>query len=412
METTDLVAKQANKLIESVYRMEAEEQKLILLATRKINELELRGLPFTPETEVIITADEFAKIYDIPKQRAFEALVSAKNTIYDRSFELEHIDSDGVVKPISSRWIHAKGEMRSKSEVSMFFSPKVIPYLYLVVKTEFTLLDLKEVGRLKNKYAVRLYQILMKWRNAEYQPTYTVENLRRKLGLEPHEYKQGGDFNKRVISVAVDQINKGTGFVGLKAVPKKQGRTIVAYRFDFDSYDNQTINVTPLAKSGTGRKPSENNGEFVLHQMTVEQIKTFSNQIANKVVEGEHGFSHLSTKVAAGSSGKELAAAIAKDLQNANFDEYLEPLKILGFKPTKVNKTPLSAKQSENNKGFGDNPAPDSKQPFKLNEKHYELYLKKGGTKSRDDIVRIAMDEDTTTLHVMNSDGVGNIFAM
>ena len=120
----------------------------------------------------------------------------------------------------------------------------------------------------------------------------------------------------------------------------------------------------------------------------------------------------VSTKVAAGSSSKELAAAIAKDLQNANFDEYLEPLKILGFKPTKVNKTPLSAKQSENKGGSTNDTPPDKKSPFNLNEKHYQMYLKKGGTKSRDDIVRIAMDEDTTTLHVMNSDGVGNIFAM
>lgn len=409
---SSLVAKQANKLIESVYRMEVEEQKLILLATRKINELELKGLPFTPETEVVITADEFAKIYGVPKQRAFEALTSAKNTIYDRSFEMDYVGNDGVIKPISSRWIHAKGEMKSKSEVSMFFTPSVIPYLYLVVKTEFTLLDLKEVGRLKNKYAVRLYQILMKWRNAEYQPSFPVESLRRKLGLEPHEYKQGGDFNKRVVGVAVDQINKGTGFVGLKAVPLKNGRTIVAYRFEFDSYDNKTINITPLSKNGAERQPRENNGEFVLHQMTVEQIKTFSSQIANKVVDGETGFSHLSTKVAAGSSSKELAAAIAKDLQNANFDEYLEPLKILGFKPTKVNKTPLGAKQGENKGGSTNDTPPDKKSPFNLNEKHYQMYLKKGGTKSRDDIVRIAMDEDTTTLHVMNSNGVGNIFAM
>ncbi|MCU4631163.1 replication initiation protein, partial [Acinetobacter variabilis] len=233
---TDLIAKQANKLIESVYRMEVEEQKVILLATKKVNDIELRGLPFTPETEIVITADDFVRAYGVNKQRAFEALVSAKNTIYDRSFEIDYVDVNGETKPISSRWIHAKGEMKHKSAISMFFTPAVIPFIYLVVKEEFTLIDLREVGRLKSKYAVRLYQLLMKWRNANHQPIFTIEVLRKKLGLAETEYLQFGDFNKRVIQVAVDQINKGTGFTELKAIPKKEGRKVVSFRFEYKEY--------------------------------------------------------------------------------------------------------------------------------------------------------------------------------
>lgn len=356
---TDLIARQANKLIESVYRMEVEEQKLILLATKKVNDLELQGLPFTPETEVVITADEFAKAYGIPKQRAFEALIDAKNTIYDRSFEMDYIDTNGVKKPISSRWIHAKGEMKNKSEVSMFFTPAVIPFIYLVVKEEFTLMDLKEVGRLKSKYAVRLYQLLMKWRNAEHQPTFTIENLRNKLGLEETEYLQLGDFNKRVIQVAVQQINLGTGFVELKAVPKKEGRKIISFRFEYKKYDNETINVTakPVKSATTSNKGGDddegnpikqkpikpktgqnkpvydesNNYGYTDHLVSKPQAMTFSSKIIQALVAKEAEVDYLRSKAGRGESFPKFREEIIIDLMAGDVKPYAKALRFLGY---------------------------------------------------------------------------------
>lgn len=407
---TDLIAKQANKLIESVYRMEVEEQKVILLATKKVNDIELRGLPFTPETEIVITVDDFMCAYGANKQRAFEALVSAKNTIYDRSFEIDYVDVNGETKPISSRWIHAKGEMKHKSAISMFFTPAVIPFIYLVVKEEFTLMDLREVGRLKSKYAVRLYQLLMKWRNANYQPIFTIEVLRKKLGLAETEYLQFGDFNKRVIQVAVDQINKGTGFTELKAIPKKEGRKVVSFRFEYKEYDNKTINVTPLIKKKPKQSEEALSDGFVIHQMTDDQIKMFSTSLAVSASKGEPGYSELGKLVIAGQKTEVLAERIASDFRKRLFAPYLDVLKILGFKPTKFNKTPPVSSTSENKAIPEANLEDSSKEsvnnPFELSDAHYEMYVKKGGKLSKDQILEAAMADNVSPVKIMIADGI------
>lgn len=357
----DLLAKQANKLIESVYRMDTNEQKLILLATKIVNDLELKNIPFNSETEIIITANDFAKTYGISKQRAFEFVCEAKNTIYERSFEIDYIDAQGQVKPTSSRWIHRKGEMKSKSEISLFFAPAVIPYIYLV-KKEFTLLDLREVGRLKSKYAIRLYKLLMKWRNFKYQPNFKYEDLRDYLGLEEEEYPMKTDFRKRVLDIAVNQINLGTGFVNLKYTGVKKGKTITNFLFSYDKYDNDTLNVTPISDkkpprskkaisdtpqaetsetertgenkrivSVEGAKPKKAQRHFDFG-MTTPQASMFASKIVKKILEQDSRFMHLSELAPEGGTGDDFKVFLVQEFLTGNLAPYQAALSLLGYK--------------------------------------------------------------------------------
>lgn len=361
----DLVVKQANKLIYSVYRMEANEQKLILLATRIVNEMEMKNIQFNSDTEIVITADQFAKAYGINKQRAFEFLCEAKNTIYDRSFEIDYVDQNGQIKPTSSRWIHRKGEMKAKSEISMFFAPAVIPFIYLV-KEEFTLMDLKEVGRLKSKYAIRLYKYLMRWKNANFQPTVSYEQLREILGLDDEEYLIKYDFKKRVLDVAVNQINKGTGFINLKYEGVKKGTSINHFKFTYEKYDNDTINITPLDKSkaakkaktdndGTGvaskskksntgetraaradkntkPKASDSNHKLFDFGMTVPQANMFASKIIKGILENNPKIQPVGHMANENEDPESFKKRICEDLLVGNFKGYEEALKALGCK--------------------------------------------------------------------------------
>lgn len=362
------VIKQANKLIESVYRMDANEQKIILLAAKFVYDLEKKKEEFTTNTEIVITAAEYAHEYGITRQTAFEVISKAKNTLYERSFEYDYKNPEtGEVKPMSSRWIHSKGEMKAKSEISMFFAPAVIPLIYLV-QQEFTLLDIKEIGRLKSKYAIRLYQILMKWRNADFQPKFEYQDLRAKLGVEDDDYTLMADFKKGVINVAVKQINLGTGFVGLKYSTVKKGNTITHFTFSYDKYDNKTINVTPInAKSvsklkKTKKEPqpqkdqntaqianeSELGDDFSLTPpeprtrkkvkrhyeggMTEPQAYMFAGKIVQKIKEMEPRFMYLSKLAQEGELDSSFSKRIAEDFLIGNLEPYQEALGYLGYK--------------------------------------------------------------------------------
>lgn len=351
--------KQANRLIESVYRMEVNEHKLILMATKKVHQMEVNNKPFTPDTEIVITAAEFANEYGITRQSAFEIIQEAKNTIYDRSFDYVVETPDGSIKYMSSRWIHAKGETKGKSEISMFFAPKVIPFIYLVER-EFTLLDLREVGRLKSKYAIRLYKLLMKWRNAKYQPSFDYQDLRQKLGLDAGEYSAMCDFKKRVIKIAVDQINKGTGFVGLKVIEKKTGRNITGFSFTYTKYDNDTLNITPMEQKqakkaveskkpyqGTQEEENTHTGEntanddnpvkqktkrYFADGMTEPQAYMFANKIVDKIMKNEGQFMYLSSLATEGMSQHEFINQIAEDFMVGRLEPYAKALEILKYK--------------------------------------------------------------------------------
>lgn len=357
----DLIVKQANKLIESVYRMDANEQKLILLATQIVNQIERNGQDFTSETEIVIAAHQYAKAFGVSRATAFEIICEAKNTIYDRSFKIDYEDANGVIKPTESRWIHRKGEMKTKSEISMFFAPAVIPYIYLV-KDEFTLMDLREIGRLKSKYAIRLYKILMKWRNAKYQPKFEYDELRAMLGVEDGEYLLKSDFQKRVLKIAVDQINKGTSFINLKYTSVKDGKTITHFVFSYDGYDSQTFNVTPLdvmkgktvqdaqkkqKKPSTGE--SERNSEGVSKQadmfeekkepkryysdgMTEGQAYMFASKIVEKIQKNDPRFISLGQLANDGEDAESFKSKIVENFLIGDFRGYEEALKHLKCK--------------------------------------------------------------------------------
>lgn len=362
----DSTIKQANKLIESVYRMDAHEQKIILLAIKQVYEIEKRREVFNERTEVIITGANYANEYDISRQAAFEIIRDAKNTLYERSFEYDLINPQtGEVKTLSSRWIHAKGETKAKSEISIFFASAVIPFIYLVQK-EFTLLDLQEIGRLKNKYAIRLYQLLMKWRNAEYQPKFEYFELRDKLGLEVDDYTVMADFKKRVIDIAVKQINTGTGFVDLKYKTLKKGVKITHFVFSYTRYENdnlsvntnnsvkkqsdadqpQIIDVTPKSPPKASRKtnadkPQAPVGELVEKSKVVRnfdfgmsqaQAHTFAHKIIKKIEEKDPQFVHIGNLSSEGETMKSFYDRIVIDFLAGSFKEYAQALNILGYK--------------------------------------------------------------------------------
>lgn len=364
----DSTIKQANKLIESVYRMEANEQKIILLAIKQVYEKEKRKEPFTERTEIIISGAEYAREYGISRQTAFDVIREAKNTLYERSFEYDYLNPEtGESKPLSSRWIHAKGETKAKSEISIFFAPAVIPLIYLVQK-EFTLLDISEIGRLKSKYAIRLYELLMKWRNAEYQPKMEYQDLRNKLGLVDADYPVMADFKKRVIDVAVSQINKGTGFVGLKYSTLKKGVKITHFVFSYTKYDNDTLNITPIKpqshtakekpkmidvtpkkkKEANTAKQSDSNDTFELVPVDVapkkpvkrhydfgmsdSQAYTFSHKMIKKIKDQDARFMHLAELAYEGEQEESFVKRIAEDLLVGAFKPYAEALRLLGYK--------------------------------------------------------------------------------
>lgn len=410
----DIVLKQANRLIESIYKMDVNEHKLLLLATKKVNEMELRNEHFDERTIITITGAEFAKQYGITTPSAFKILVTAKKSIYDREFDYLHIDpKTGKVKPMHSRWFQARGENEGKSEINFMFTSAVVPLIYLVEK-EYTMLDLQEIVKLKSKYAIRLYKFLMRWVNAPYRNKIPIEKLRDIFGVEGDEYVNMCDFKKRVLDAAVKQVRAGTGFKDLTVKNHKEGVKIVAFSFHYTKYDNQLIKNSKKQVIESSIDPDKKPDEYVIYRMTDEQITAFAPAIAAKASAGEAGFSVIGAMADTGMKAEGLAKLIEGGFRKGVFAPYLDVLKILGFKPTKFNKTPPVSSTSENtptDSGIESSEGEGTKQnPFKLPDSLYAKYVAKGGKLTRDQILEVAMAENVKPVKVMLDNGI-NVMA-
>ena len=86
---------------------------------------------------------------------------------------------------------------------------------------------------LTSTYAKRLYEIMVRWRNAGNKtPQISLEDLRNKLGVEEDQYKLMADFKKRVLDIAIEQINEHSD-IKAEYEQIKEGRTIVGFVFRF-----------------------------------------------------------------------------------------------------------------------------------------------------------------------------------
>jgi plasmid replication initiation protein len=406
---SDIAVKQANRLIESIYKMELNEHKLLLLATKKVNEMELLNHPFNERTKITITSAEFAEQYGITRQTAFEFIVEAKKSIYEREFDYLHVEDNGTVTLMKSRWFQARGMDVGKGEVSFMFASAVIPLIYLV-KSEYTLLDLQEIGQMNSKYAVRLYKYLMRWVNAPYKNKTPIEQLRVIFGLGDDEYPRIFDFKRRVLDVAVKMVKENTGFKDLTVTSYKKGVKVVAFSFHYTKYDNQLIKNSKKQVIESSIDPDKKPDEYVIYRMTDEQITAFAPAIAAKASAGEAGFSVIGAMASTGMKAEGLAKLIESDFRKGVFTPYLGVLKILGFKPTKFNKTPPVSSTSENTAIPEANHEDSSKKsvnnPFELSDAHYELYVKKGGKLSKDQILEAAMADNVSPVKIMIADGI------
>lgn len=226
MQKQELVVK-SNRLIEASYRLTLNEQRIILYAISRSRE-EQKGL--FPDEPVVITADAFAKQFpSIDKGHVYHQLKDAMDALYERSVTLHETDErTGLPQVSKTRWISKASYIDGVGQVKIVFTSDVIKYITRL-EEEFTSYQLEKVGNMTSFYAVRIYELLAQHRVIGSR-TLNLKNLRETLQIAQDEYKLTADFIRKVIEVAVDQINKHSDLT-VKYESKKTGRAITDFAF-------------------------------------------------------------------------------------------------------------------------------------------------------------------------------------
>ena len=114
--------------------------------------------------------------------------------------------------------------------VELVFASDVIP-LITRLEARYTEYELKQVVGLQSEYAIRLYELIIQWRSVGKTNPISLTELREKLGLVD-EYKRIEAFKRRVLDLAVKQINEHTD-INVEYEQHKQGRVITGFTFRF-----------------------------------------------------------------------------------------------------------------------------------------------------------------------------------
>jgi plasmid replication initiation protein len=226
MNKNELVVK-SNRLIEASYRLGLNEQRIILYSICRCRE-EQNGL--LPDLPVTITADAFAKQFpSVGRGNVYQQLKDAMDALYERSVTIHDIDpASGHARVKKTRWISEAGYVDGAGNVQVIFTPEVIKYITRL-EVEFTSYQLEKVGKMTSAHAVRIYELLSQHRDIGNR-TFNLAWLRETLGVEPGEYKLTADFIRKVIEVAVKQINDHSDLT-VSYKPIKTGRAITDFAF-------------------------------------------------------------------------------------------------------------------------------------------------------------------------------------
>ena len=284
---SDLVVKD-NALINASYNLEVTEQRLIMLAIINARET---GQGITSDTKLEIHASDYACRFNVSNDAAYLALRSAVDNLFNRQFSFKEEDKKGNIGVVKSRWVSRIKYIDDSATLEITFAPDVVP-LITRLEQHFTSYQLKQVTQLTSKYAIRLYEMLIAWREIGKTPQIELAEFRHKIGVEDSEYERMHHLKARVLEPAIKQINEHTDITA-SYEQHKRGRTISGFSFRFKQKQQ-------VKKIEFKRDP--NTPDFFI-KMTDAQRHLFANKMSEmpemgKYSQGTESYQQFAIRIA------------------------------------------------------------------------------------------------------------------
>ena len=269
---TALVVK-TQRLSESIQRLSLGEIRVLQLAIVGARET---GQGLSVETPLVLKATDYAEAFDVTRQTAYELMVAAEQKLFARYFTI--IDPK-YNRPRKSHWIQDVLYLKDKGSIQITFTRTVVEEITRIDGAQdfFNKYTLENTVNLTSSYAMRLYELLIKWRSFKSSTTslYPLETLRGQLGLVEGEYQRTTNFRARVLDVAVSQINEHTD-IQVSYEQEKSGRKVSGFRFKVKS---KTAAVAAVEQPKKPSPPAY--GDQVLEHLNMTRSQ--ASEICNKM---------------------------------------------------------------------------------------------------------------------------------
>ncbi|WP_179991801.1 replication initiation protein RepM, partial [Acinetobacter sp. YH16058] len=286
------------------------ETRLLQLAIVDARET---GQGLSTDEPLELNALRYAKAFNVSSDAAYLALTEAEDSLFKRQFTITN--EDGTLT--KSRWIQDANYRKGEGRILVTLTRVVIEHVTKIDGFEqyFTSYHLKKTADFKSVYAVRLYELLMQWKSVGKTPVYELNKFRSQLGIGVNEYTRMEAFKRRVLDIAVDQINEFSD-ITVKYEQHKKGRSISGFSFSFKP------KKATIRSIETNRDP---NTTDLFSRMTDKQRHLFATKLSELPEMGRYSEGT--------ESYQQFALRIADMLQDPTKFEELHPyLQKVGFK--------------------------------------------------------------------------------
>lgn len=218
---------QANALIGGKQALKLNSAKLIRSAIMQVVRDDEELKPY------IITINELSELLNVPAGNIYRDIEDMTDDIIRNPVYIREMKNGKTIKFIKIPWV-AWCEYKSDMGIAIKLNEKLKPFL-VNLKEHYTQYTLQEVLAMKSVYAIRIFEILQSKvmdSNVPRNGTHiilSVQELRECCDCE-NKYSAFGDFKKRVVDKAVNEINRVT-YYDLTFTYQKNGRSVVAIDF-------------------------------------------------------------------------------------------------------------------------------------------------------------------------------------
>lgn len=265
MSGNSLVVKH-NDLINAKYKLSLNEQKIMLYTVSKIDR--------ESDKFNIVELDikEFTRLIGTTPKR-FTEIKEITNGLRNRDIEIYSNN-----KKLISKWVASIEYVENAGTIEIEFSTKLIPYL-LQLKGRFTQYELQNIVSFKNKYSIRLYELMKQYENIG-KREFELDDLKQLLGCEDM-YAEFKKFNINVLKKATKEINtytdlnvdyekitRGRKVIGLKftvCTKKDEQEALIEELYSKEEIENIRI------KSGLDNNRFNNKQIMELYTISVQQ---------------------------------------------------------------------------------------------------------------------------------------------
>lgn len=235
------VAAMANPLIETSFRMEPHELKLLLFVCSLIHE---EDDFFTYGFTVEQAAQALGRKFDRDHQSFYDDLKGWSKEILSRVVVLPGFTAyeGDVPKTLYTHFFDSFAYIEGTGRVEVTLKDWIKPYL-LNLKSEFTRIAVRDFARLQSFYGLKLFMLLHQYRKLG-RRKFTLPELRFSLGVEKQQYPVWGVFKRDVIDKAIKDL-RGADLLEVETILHKRGRAVAEVEFKFYKPGQEERNVTP-----------------------------------------------------------------------------------------------------------------------------------------------------------------------